>query len=93
MPLDTSQKARIHTLIAQIAEIDPAQLRADAHFTEDYGVDSLRAIEIMAELEKTFGLTLDPALLAELTSLERIYDILDPLVEPGAAMSCDATVS
>ena len=93
MPLNVGQKQRIHDLVAQIVEIDSSQLMPEGRFTEDYGVDSLRAIEIMAELEKAFGMTLNPELLAELTSLERIYVTLDSLVDVPGPVSCDVTVS
>jgi len=93
MPLNAVQKQDIHVLVAQIVEIDPSQLTPEGRFTEDYGVDSLRAIEIMAELEKALGMTLNPELLAELTSLERIYATLDPLIDAPGPLPCDVTVS
>jgi acyl carrier protein len=92
MPLNAAQKQHIYDLVAQIVEIDPSELTLAGRFTEDYGVDSLRAIEIMAELEKAFDLTLNPELLSELTSLEQIYATLDSLVDVPTPVPC-VTVS
>src|SRR5207244_7311650 len=54
MTLDEAQVAKIRTLIAEIIEVEEDQIGPQTRF-EDLGADSLRAIEIMAQLENTFG--------------------------------------
>lgn len=48
-------------------EIDPA-----GRFFEDYGMDSLRALEILAEVENTYHITLDPENLMKMTCVDEV---------------------
>ena len=48
-------------------EIDPA-----GRFFEDYGMDSLRALEILAEVENTYHITLDPGNLMKMTCVDEV---------------------
>jgi acyl carrier protein len=44
----------LRNIVAKIAEV-PADFDAKASFREKLGVDSVRALEIVFEIEKTFG--------------------------------------
>lgn len=45
----------LRSIVARIAEV-PADFDAEASFREKLGVDSVRALEIVFEIEKTFGI-------------------------------------
>ncbi len=45
----------LRDIVAKIAEV-PSDFDADASFREKLGVDSVRALEIVFEIEKTLGL-------------------------------------
>ena len=45
-------KGRIQEIVSEILEIDPTELTDTSLFKEDHGADSLRAIEILAALER-----------------------------------------
>jgi len=54
-------KAAIHTLIKEIAEdmeIDEAKITDEAHFITDMGLDSMALLEVLATMEKKFGVTI-----------------------------------
>ena len=54
-------KATIRNLITEIAEdmeIDSAKITNDAHFIKDMGLDSMALLEVLATMEKKFGITI-----------------------------------
>jgi acyl carrier protein len=91
MPLNDGQVAQIRRLIAEIIEVDEEQLKPDVRF-EDVGADSLRAIEIMAQLEKSFGVSIQQDRLAEMATLGGVCEVMQSLL-PAQEKRCDLTVS
>lgn len=74
--ITVEQKQKIKEIICEVLELESEELSATSHFTKDHGADSLRAIEILATLERTFGLTLDQADLRRMTTLENVYAVV-----------------
>ena len=54
---DNNLDDQLRELIADVLEIEPEEITDTSLFAEEHGADSLRAIEILARIEKTF----DPA--------------------------------
>lgn len=76
-PIMTATAARkevIKDLVCGILEIDPEAVTPTSLFKEDHGADSLRAIEILAGLERTFKVTIDQSELSRMVNLDGIYD-------------------
>jgi len=67
-------KGRIQEIVSEILEIDPTELSDTSLFKEDHGADSLRAIEILAGLERAFKVEIDQAELSRMVNLQGIYD-------------------
>ena len=81
MPVLTEiHKGRIQEIVSEILEIDPAEISDTSLFKEDHGADSLRAIEILAGLERAFKVEIDQAELSRMVNLEGIYDVVDEAV-------------
>ena len=91
MPLNEAQVAQIRTLIAEIIEVEEEQLKPEVRF-EEVGADSLRAIEIMAQLEKTFGVSIHQDRLAEMATLGGVCAVMQSLL-PAEEKVCDVTAS
>jgi acyl carrier protein len=54
-------KATIRNLITEIAEdmeIDASKITDDAHFITGMGLDSMALLEVLATMEKKFGITI-----------------------------------
>ena len=51
-------RAEVKRLIAEVTEREPDEIADTALFTEDLGVDSLMAMEIMVTLDKRFKIDL-----------------------------------
>ncbi|MEV5974974.1 acyl carrier protein [Streptomyces sp. NPDC051921] len=71
------RRAQIKDLVCDILEIDPAELTPTSLFKEEHGADSLRAIEILAALERTFGITIEQAELSLMVNLEGVESVVD----------------
>lgn len=69
-------KRRIGDLVSEILEIDPEEMTDASLFKEDHGADSLRAIEILAALEREFKIEIDQAELSRMVNLQGIYDVV-----------------
>ncbi|MGH8880033.1 MAG: acyl carrier protein [Stackebrandtia sp.] len=63
-------------IVCEILEIEPAEVTETSLFKEDHDADSLRAIEILAALEKAFGITIDQSDLGEMVNLNGVYKIV-----------------
>ncbi|MFF5428038.1 MULTISPECIES: acyl carrier protein [unclassified Streptomyces] len=71
------RRAQIKDLVCDILEIDPAELTPTSLFKEEHGADSLRAIEILAALERTFGITIEQADMSRMVNLEGVEAVVD----------------
>lgn len=75
--------------IAKINEImidklvinNPDELRPEARLTEDLGADSLDAIEITMELERTFGISITDYQLRQMTESGTVQDVYNMVEE------------
>ncbi|CAA6654113.1 unnamed protein product [Spirodela intermedia] len=54
--LDKSEVAdRVITVVKNFQKVDPAKVTPNAHFSDDLGLDSLDAVEVVMALEEEFG--------------------------------------
>ena len=67
---------KIKEIICEILEIEEDEVTAEGLFKEDYGADSLRAIEILAALEKEFGVVIDQAELSRMVNLAGVVEVV-----------------
>lgn len=74
--LNEVYKKRITEIVSEILEIDPSLMTDQSLFKEDHDADSLRAIEILATLERDFKIEIDQANLARMVNLQGIYDVV-----------------
>jgi len=70
------QKETIKAIICDVLELEPEELSETSLFVEDHGADSLRAIEILAELERALGVTLAQEELGRMTTLQNVYQVV-----------------
>lgn len=50
--------AAVVALVARIAEREPEEVSDTAHFTDDLGIDSLMAMEMMVAVNKKYRITI-----------------------------------
>lgn len=68
--------AKIKEVVCEILELEEDEVTDTSLFIEDHGADSLRAIEILASLEKEFSVVIDQSELPKMVNLEAVYAVV-----------------
>jgi len=66
----------IRELVAEVLELETDEITETSNFKTDHDADSLRAIEILARLEKKYKVEIPQADLAKMTHLAAVYEIV-----------------
>ncbi|GCB45894.1 acyl carrier protein [Streptomyces sp. NL15-2K] len=74
--ITSDRRAAIKEIVCDILELEEDEVTETSLFIDDHGADSLRAIEILASLEKEFGITIDQSELAQMINLEAVYKVV-----------------
>lgn len=64
-------KDELRQIITEVTEVE--DIPEDTPFA-DLGIDSMMAIEIVADVEKDYDITIEEDELGELTNLQAVYD-------------------
>lgn len=76
-------KEKLREIIVEVTEVD--EIPDETPFKE-LGIDSMMAIEIVAEVERTYKLSIPEDELQDLTNLQRVYEkVQQKLAEANAA--------
>lgn len=63
----------LHELVADILDVEPDALTDDSHFVDDFGVDSLIALELAVALERRYGVKIAEE---EIAQVRRMPDVV-----------------
>ena len=66
---------RIKEIVCEIVEVAKDDINPDASFMDDMGIDSLRALEILAAIENEYSITIEPERLREMTTLNNVIKL------------------
>ena len=77
----------IRTLVAQIGEVEIDKVGDETHFSNDLGIDSLRALELMVALEDKFKIRIPEEQLGRFTSVSSLAALVAELQSEGAVPS------
>jgi acyl carrier protein len=75
--VDEAGRATIKNIVCEILEIEPDEMTGTSLFKEDHGADSLGAIEILSQLERTFGVEIDQSELTRMVNLESVIAVVN----------------
>lgn len=75
-------KEKLRGIIADVSEVDV--IPDDTDFRE-LGIDSMMGIEIVAEIERTYKISVPESELKNMTSLTRVYDLVQTTLAAAAA--------
>ncbi|AYL35786.1 acyl carrier protein [Streptomyces fungicidicus] len=78
--IDTDSQARIKEIVCDVLELEEDEVTDSSLFKEDHGADSLRAIEILAGLEKEFKITIEQSELERMVNLDGVYAVVGEAV-------------
>ena len=68
-------EAIIRKIVAEVLEVDPETIQPDAQLVEDLGMDSMKALEILAAIEKRFRIKVPEDNLPKLTTLNQVIQV------------------
>lgn len=66
----------LREVVAEVLEVEPEEITETSHFVDDHEADSLRAIEILARLEKMYKIEIPQTELPKMENLRAVYDIV-----------------
>jgi len=72
-------KKEIKKMVSDIAEIPEEEIKDDARFAEDLGIDSMMALEIVASVEKKYKVVIPEEKIPTIRSLKNVYQLLEEL--------------
>ena len=70
---DAILKTKLREIVAEVSEVDDIP---DETPFEDLGIDSMMAIEIVAEVERTYKLSIPEDELQLMTTFTRVYELV-----------------
>ena len=74
-------KKDVKKIASKITEISEEELSDDAVFTDDLGIDSMMALEIVASIEKKYKVRISEEEIPAIRSLQNVYDLLEKLLK------------
>ena len=77
----------IRNLVAQIGEVEIDKVGDETHFSNDLGIDSLRALELMVALEDKFKIRIPEEQLGRFTTVSSLAELVVELQAQGAVSS------
>ncbi len=75
----------IRGLVAEILEVEPETIDADAGFVKDLGMDSMMALEILAGIEKKYKIVIPEETLPKFTTLNKTIEIVEDIASSKIA--------
>ena len=66
----------LRDIVAEVLELEPEELENDADFVDVYEADSLRAIEILARIEKKYRVEIPQTELPEMRNLNAVHEVV-----------------
>ncbi|MFD0900342.1 acyl carrier protein [Actinomadura sediminis] len=76
MTQEERQLEELREMVAEVLELEPGELTDTGHFVDDYEADSLRAIEILARIDKTYKVEIPQSELPRLDNLKAVHAAL-----------------
>lgn len=71
----------IKELISNVTGIDTAEIKSDANFWEDLGVDSIKAIEITVAIERKYKVRVRDEQVAQIATVEQAAKVVKEALE------------
>jgi acyl carrier protein len=72
----TDRFEELREIVSEVLELEPDELTAEGEFVDEYGADSLRAIEILARIEKRYSVEIPQNELPRMHNLQAVYDVV-----------------
>lgn len=71
----------LREIVAEVLEVEADEITETSLFKEDHDADSLRAVEILARVEKKYNVDIPQEQLAQITHLQALYEVVKAAAE------------
>ena len=71
----------VRELVAEVLEVEPDEVKGDADFVKDLGMDSMMALEILAGIEKKYRIVIPEETLPKFTDLNTTVAIVKGILK------------
>ena len=78
-------RAEIKRLIAEVTERTPDEVSDTAHFTDELGVDSLMAMEVMVAVDKKYKINIPEEEFTKLQNVDQTVEVVERHLAAGRA--------
>jgi acyl carrier protein len=72
----TERLEELREIVAEVLELEPEELTDSGDFVDEYGADSLRAIEILARIEKKYKVEIPQSELPKMRNLTLVHELV-----------------
>jgi len=69
-------ESKVKEIISKIIKIPVARLENDSDLVEEYGMDSLSRVEVLAALEREFDIMIDDSVAIEMRNVAKCFEIV-----------------
>lgn len=76
----TEIEQQLREIIAEVAERESEEIKPDARFVDDLGIDSMMALEILALIEKKFKIIIPEESLPKIASFRQTTELVNELL-------------
>ncbi len=76
---------RLVTMMEELFEVDPAQVRPDALLGEDLDIDSIDMVDMAAQLQESTGHKIQPEAFREIRTVQDLVDVAQVLLAEDPA--------
>ena len=77
---DVQIKSELKEMMVEIMEAEPEEIKDDAQFVRDLGMDSMMALEVLASLEKKYKIVIPEEELLKFTTLNNTVEVVSKIV-------------
>lgn len=78
MGMNRSQiEAELKSVLLKIIDVEPEDMKPQAHFFKDLNVDSVKAIEIIVAIERYFKISIRDEQVAQIITLQQAVDTVE----------------
>ncbi|GAA1229159.1 hypothetical protein GCM10009676_09580 [Prauserella halophila] len=74
--IDRSKMEELKEIVVEVLEIEDDELTDTSLFIDDHEADSLRAIEILARIEKKYKVDIPQSELPKMVNLQEVYNVV-----------------
>lgn len=74
--IDQTKMDELQEIAVEVLEIEDDEITPTSMFVEDHDADSLRAIEILARIEKKYKVDIPQAELPNMVNLQAVYEVV-----------------